>query len=45
MPRYRKGMGKLTRRKKNGRMLNTWSFKFDGRWVSTGKADKKEAES
>ena len=45
MPRYRKGMGKLTRRKKNGRMVSTWSFKFDGRWQSTGKTDKPEAES
>lgn len=44
MPRYTKGLGKLRRRKKNGREVGAYFFKFDGRRITTPYRDKTAAE-
>ena len=41
--RYEKGTGRLRRRKKNGRYIGNYFFKFDGHRVSTGTDDRREA--
>ena len=43
--RYEKGTGRLRRRKKNGRYLGNYFFKFDGHRVSTGTDNRGEAEA
>ena len=45
MARFEKGTGKLQRRKKNGRHVGNWFFKFEGRRINTDAADRAEAEA
>ncbi len=44
MPRYEVGHGKLFRSKVKGTLVGSWKFWFQGRRVTTGTKDKRQAE-